>query len=349
MHGPGAPPRVMALEDAPVPLEPHIFQRGNPNRLGEAVSRRFLTVLDGIVLDKTVLDNNSLNNTALNSTALNKTALHNTAQAFRHGSGRLELAQAIVGPGGPLAARVLANRVWQHHFGVGLVATPSDFGRRCEPPSHPELLEWLADELVQSGWSLKHLHRLILNSATYQQSSVAVSPHSRQVDPENRMLGYGNRRRHDFETLRDALLWVSGQIDLSLGGPAVALAVSRRTIYTFRDRLDVPPVMTTFDVPSPSTSCPQRPSTTVAPQALYLMNNSFVELCAAALLRRREIVEVVETKDRVEALCRLLFARAATETDRRRAEDFLGSAPDQRAWEQYAHALLMTNEFVFID
>jgi hypothetical protein len=319
MHGPGAPPRAMALEDLPVPHEPRVFLRGNPSRPGETVPRRFLAALDP------------------------------TAQPFREGSGRLELARAILGPGGPLAARVIANRVWLHHFGAGLVATPSDFGTRCEPPSHPELLEWLADELVRSHWSLKHLHRLIAGSATYRQSSVAVSPRALAADPENRLLGRGSRRRHDFETLRDALLCVAGALDLQVGGPAVDLAAPRRTVYTFRDRLDVPPVMTTFDVPSPSTSCPQRPATTVAPQALYLMNNGFVAGCAAALAHWPEILAAGTARDRVEVLCRLLFGRPATEGDQRRAAAFLGESPGAEAWERYVHALLMTNELVFID
>ena len=320
MNGPGAPPRAMVLQDLPVPHEPRVFQRGNPGRPGEPVARRFLSAID------------------------------RTGRAFEHGSGRLELARAIVDPGNPLTARVLVNRIWLYCFGNGLVLTPSDFGKRSEPPSHPELLDWLADELVRSGWSVKHILRIILGSATYRQSSsLTIAGGTSSVDPENRLVNHANRRRHDFETLRDSLLFVSGTLDDKLGGPPTSLASQRRTLYAFIDRLDVPPVMTTFDVPSPSTSCPQRPSTTVAPQALYLMNNSFVETCAAAILRRSEITSASGPQARVEALYSLLFGRSPTTVDQRRAAEFLGAEPGAKAWESYVHALLMTNEFVFVD
>jgi hypothetical protein len=217
-------------------------------------------------------------------------------------------ARAIVDPKNPLTARVFVNRVWLHHFGAGLVTTPSDFGVRSEQPSHPELLDWLAGEFVRSGWKVKNLHRLIMNGAAYQMagpSSIAKNQNSadqtgldqarwkrctkhgklpavRSLDPENRLLSHMNRRRTIFETQRDSLLAVSGTWDRSIGGPPSALSIPRRTLYTFVNRMDVPPVMTTFDFPSPSTSCPERVRTTIAPQALYLMNNDFPADCAAA-------------------------------------------------------------------
>ena len=316
MHGPQAPARAMVLRDLPVAYEPRVFLRGNPNRPGEKVPRRFLQLLDP------------------------------SCRPFTRGSGRLELAEAICDPNNPLTARVFVNRVWLHHFGAGFVKTPSDFGVRSDPPSHPELLDWLAGEFMRSGWRVKDLHRLIMNSAVYQQSSVAPSA---TRDPENRLLSRMNRRRHEFETQRDALLVVAGRLDDKPGGAPVGLESLRRTLYTFINRMDVPPVMTTFDFPSPSTSCPQRGQTTVAPQALYLMNNDFAAGSAAALLRRHEVAEATEAAAKVNMLHSILFARPATEVDLRRAREFLGSDPREKAWQHYAHALLMANEFVFVD
>lgn len=334
MHGPEAPPRAMVLQDLPVAYEPRIFQRGNPNRPGTSVPRRFLE------------------------------ALAPSGRAFSRGSGRLELAQAIVDPKNPLTARVFVNRAWLHHFGAGLVTTPSDFGRRCDPPLHPELLDWLAGEFMRGGWRLKQLHRLILSSAVYQQSSIPaggpasaltarasppVATSTAAMDPENRLLSHMTRRRHAFETQRDALLAVAGRLDLKEGGPPGDLGTTRRTIYTFVNRLDVPPVMTTFDFPSPSASCPQRAETTVAPQALYLMNHEFIADCAAHLLRRPDLAGLGSTSAKVDRLYALLFSRPATVSDHGRADQFLGPSPDEKAWQQYVHALMLANEFVFVD
>ena len=158
-----------------------------------------------------------------------------------------------------------------------------------------------------------------------------------------------NRRRHDFETQRDALLAVAGTLDRKPGGPPADLASPRRTLYTFVNRMDVLPVMTTFDFPSPSTSCPQRAHTTVAPQALYLMNNAFAADCANAVLRRKDVAELTSTSAKVERLYALLFSRPPTESDLRRAEEFLGVSPNEKNWQHYAHALLLANEFVFVD
>lgn len=212
---------------------------------------------------------------------------------------------------------------------------------------------------------MKSLHRLILNSATYQQASqrtpdvasrtnggvdeVRHDDRVRAEDPENRLLTRMNRRRHDFETQRDALLFVAGLLDPKSGGAPADAAVPRRTLYTFVNRMDVPPVMTTFDFPSPSTSCPQRMDTTVAPQALYLMNNDFVAQCAAALGRRRDVMELPTLSGRIERLHAVLFLRPASASDHLRAAEFLGATPDERTWKQYIQALLLTNEFVFVD
>ncbi|HEX3726234.1 MAG TPA: PSD1 and planctomycete cytochrome C domain-containing protein, partial [Pirellulales bacterium] len=219
--GPAAPPRAMALEDLPTPIRPRVFVRGNPNQLGPEVPRRFLRVLcDG------------------------------PPPSFTTGSGRWELARAIVDPKNPLTARVLVNRVWLEHFGQALVATPSDFGFRSDPPTHPGLLDYLASRFVERGWSLKALHREIVLSAVYQQAS-GDRADCRQADPENVWLWKMNRRRLDFEATRDALLAVAGHLNAEVGGqPQANLAdpaSRRRTLYGFVDRLNLPGLFRTFD------------------------------------------------------------------------------------------------------
>ena len=190
---PGAPQRAMALVDSPQPKNSRVFIRGNPNRLGEEAPRQFLAILAG---DK--------------------------RQPFTHGSGRLELARAIASRENPLTARVIVNRVWLHHFGAGLVTTPDDFGLRSDPPSHPELLDYLAWRFMQDGWSLKKLHRLLMLSSVYQQKSDDNLRHEK-LDPDNRLLAKTNRRRLDFESMRDTLLFVAGNLDHSFGGRPVDL------------------------------------------------------------------------------------------------------------------------------
>ena len=183
----------MALVDSPQPKNSRVFIRGNPNRLGEEAPRQFLAILAG---DK--------------------------RQPFTHGSGRLELARAIASRENPLTARVMVNRLWLHHFGAGLVTTPDDFGLRSDPPSHPELLDYLAWRFMQDGWSLKKLHRLLMLSSVYQQKSDDNLRHEK-LDPDNRLLAKMNRRRLDFESMRDTLLFVAGNLDHSFGGRPVDL------------------------------------------------------------------------------------------------------------------------------
>ncbi len=177
-------------------------------------------------------------------------------------SGRLELARAVADRDNPLTARVLVNRVWLEHFGQPLVATPSDFGLRSEPPSHPALLDYLAWQFMEHGWSIKWLHRQIVLSAAYAQMS-HDRPECLRVDPENRWLWRMNRRRLDFETTRDALLAVSGRLDPALGGPPVKDIASttavRRTVYGRIDRLNLPGLYRTFDFPNPDSTSPQPP------------------------------------------------------------------------------------------
>src|SRR5262249_6148115 len=211
--------------DRDPPTAPRVFKRGYPAHKGDEVPRQFVEVVAGA-----------------------------DRKPFANGSGRLELAQAIIAPTNPLTARVLVNRVWAHHFGAGLVRTPSDFGARSDPPSHPELLDWLARWFVREGGSLKKLHRLILLSSAWQQRSEDV-PAARAKDPENRWLWRQTRRRLDWEALRDTLLAVSGQLDATVGGRAVDLFTppfsGRRTLYGFVDRQNLPGVLRAFDFASP--------------------------------------------------------------------------------------------------
>jgi hypothetical protein len=324
VEGPGAPPRAMVLEDAPTPYQPRVFVRGSPNNLGEAVPRQFLHVLAG-----------------------------EQRQPFHHGSGRLELARAIVDPNNPLTARVLVNRIWMHHFGSPLVGTPSDFGLRSARPTHPELLDHLATLFMADGWSIKRLHRRILLSAVYQQRS-DDRPECRRVDAENVLLWKMNRRRLDFEATRDALLAAAGTLDQAVGGPPTkelfAVPSTRRTIYGLIDRLNLPGIFRTFDFPSPDTTSPTRDSTTVAPQALFLMNHPFVLEAARKLVRRPEVPSEKDFPRRVDRLYRLLYGRAPSAGELALAREYLGeNLEGARAWEQYAQALMLANEFVFVD
>ena len=298
-----------------------MFLRGNPNNRGPSVPRQFLPLLAGP-----------------------------NAQPFKMGSGRLELARAIADRSNPLTARVLVNRVWLHHFGKGLVGTPSDFGLRSDPPTHPELLDHLATVFMQNGWSIKQLHRLIVLSAAYQQKS-DDRPDCRRVDPENSLLWKMNRQRLDFEATRDALLAVSGRLDRKPGGPPdkdILGAGRRRTVYGFLDRLQVPGLYRSFDFPSPDASSPQRDTTTIPQQALFLMNNPFVIACAQHLLQLPEIAGEKDAARRVERLYRRLYGRGPTAEEISLAREFTGGMEPSR-WVRYAQGLLMANEFVFLD
>jgi hypothetical protein len=320
--GAGAPPRAMVLVDVPRPYEPVVFRRGNPSNPGERVPRRFLGALSG-----------------------------QDRKPFARGSGRLELARAIADTKNPLTARVLVNRLWLHHFGRGLVTTPGDFGLRSDPPSHPELLDWLASEFVRSVWSRKHLHRLMVTSATYRQASVD-RPTCRTLDVDNTFLWRMNRKRLELEPTRDALLAVSGQLDTQIGGPSVRDALNpggrRRTVYTWIDRIQVPGLFRAFDFPSPDASSPNRDTTTVPQQALFLMNSPFVLHSARGLLARPEIAGERTVEGRVRKMYRLCYGRDPDADERELARAFVGEG-SAASWQRYAQALLLGNEFVFVD
>jgi len=316
------PPRAMVLNDVEKPGDIGVFLRGNPNNRGPVVPRQFLQV----------------------GTMAKSPAAAGT-------SGRLDVAKAVVSPANPLTSRVLVNRVWMMHFGKPLVSTPSDFGLRSEPPSHPELLDWLATRFTADGWSLKSLHRRMMLSRAYQQSS-AAGPESVARDPENRLLSHANRRRLDFEALRDSLLTVSGKLDRTVFGRSIDLFKSpyplRRTLYGTIDRQNLPGTLRSFDLASPDQHSPGRFTTTVPQQALYLMNSPFVIEQARAVSQRRELAWPMAKAERVRRLYAATLARAPTPEEATLAAEFIATTP-AKPWELLAQVLLCSNEFAFVD
>ncbi len=257
-----APPKfpvIHTLCDSSKVIDTPVLIRGNPATPGAKVARRFLTVLEG---ERT---------------------------KFSQGSGRLELARAIASAANPLTARVIVNRVWSHHFGRGLVATASNFGELGDRPSHPELLDWLAHRLIASGWSLKALHREIMLSAAYRQSS-RFDAASDAKDPENVLLWRMNRRRLDVEAWRDAMLAVGGRFDLKIGGPPLSLDSpnnERRTVYAAISRHDLAPLLRLFDFPDPNITSGGRVETTVPLQQLFVLNSEFMVASARCRIATR--------------------------------------------------------------
>ncbi|MGH9844020.1 MAG: PSD1 and planctomycete cytochrome C domain-containing protein [Blastocatellia bacterium] len=293
----GAPPRAQSLEDTPELKPGHVFLRGKPENKGENVQPRFLLILAG-----------------------------ENRRPFTEGSGRLELARAIADRNNPLTSRVIVNRVWQRHFGAGLVRTPSDFGTRGDPPTHPELLDHLARTFVDDGWSLKKLHRRIMLSRAYRQGSEDNAA-ARLLDPENKLLWRFNRRRLDAEELRDSLLVASGKLDRAMGGlPVSAQAwpfTSRRTIYSFIDRALVPNDLRVFDFPNAELHSAGRDLTTSPQQALMMMNSAFVIEQAKAVIERPEVAAEPDPRKRIERLYRLIYGRAPTREEVRLGLDFI--------------------------
>jgi hypothetical protein len=385
MADPGAPARAPVLLDSPSPKDSPIFIRGEAENHGPVVPRRFLSVLSG-----------------------------SDRPAFHHGSGRLELAEAIASKDNPLTARVLVNRVWMHHFGEGIVTTPDDLGNQSAPPSHPELLDYLARRFMDEGWSIKKLHRLILLSATYQESS-QNNVASAEKDPFNRLLWRANVRRLDFEPLRDSILYMAGHLDLTVGGHPVDLSEGthkstrggaamlnrfrefhlagafRRTIYGYVDRGDLLEEYNTFDFANPSAPMGKRYETTVPQQALFLMNSPLVLEQVRKVVGREEFRDQKSPRDRIRYLYALFFQRPPTEEEIRAGLEFIrgsvaqlssgtptaspqarvtlvadvngtapkaqqpNSAPLRNAsrplgpWQEYAQALLLSNEASFVE
>jgi Protein of unknown function (DUF1553)/Protein of unknown function (DUF1549) len=304
---PGSPPRAHVLRDRPQPVKPHVFIRGNPSRPGEVVDRRFPTFLGG------------------------------DASPFKQGSGRLDLAKAITAPANPLTARVIANRVWLHHFGTGFAATPGDFGVRSEAPVQIDLLNWLAANFIEQGWSLKKMHRTILLSSVWMQESVHPSQLSQSagknpqsVDPENRLLWRQNRQRLEWEAMHDSLLAAAGNLDATIGGRPVQLFKEpfpkRRAVYAYIDRQNLPGTLRTFDFASPDLMNPQRSTTSVPQQALYMMNSPFVIAQAETLTAGPDFASTQPEERHVQMLYERVLARKATPAEVKTAIDYVKAA-----------------------
>jgi len=305
----------------PQPRNLNMFIRGNPNRLGKPVPRRFIKVLSA-----------------------------SDPQPFQKGSGRLELARAITEDAAALVARVIINRVWRGHFGRGLVTTPSNFGALGERPSHPELLDDLAARFIEQGWSIKWLHREIMLSATYRQAST-YNEAQNKVDPENKWLWRMNRRRLEVEAWRDAMLAVSGKLDPTIGGPAKKLhdpKNNRRTIYTTIHRREMSKMLQIHDFPDPISHSPKRVNTTTALQGLYVLNGPLLSNQSAALAERLGTAFPSDTGKQIEQIYRLLYGREPTANELQLGRAFLADA-NPKTWKQYAQVLLGSNEFVYID
>jgi hypothetical protein len=325
----------------------HILKRGQTELKGEQVGPRFLSLIS----------------TADSTESLPPEIDHP----------RTRLADQILAPGNPLPARVLANRVWQWHFGAGLVLTPNDFGRNGQEPSHPELLDWLAGELVRGNWQLKPLHRLIVLSATYRQASGAADPR----DPQNRWLARFPRRRLAAGELRDALLQVAGRLTIRVGGPSVMTPVeadqvallyapgqwvvhpdaaehARRSIYLIAKRNLRLPFLETFDLPDAQLSCARREASTHALQSLELLNGSLANELAGELAHRlrAEIGSHGAVADesrfldgRIDRAWRLTAGRPPTELEQRRSREFLSVQP----LEEFCLALFNLNAFLYVE
>ena len=327
--------------------QPHHAQlqkRGDPNSRGEEVPRRFLQVLGG----------------------------QNVPAGA--GSGRLELAGWLTDRANPLTARVMINRVWQHHFGAGLVKTPSDFGLRGLPPSHPELLDYLASRFVVSGWSIKALHRLTMLSSVYQQACSGDAAGSR-LDPDNTWLSHFSRRRLSAEEIRDSILAVSGDLDLVPGAAhpfpdekswgftqhAPFSAVydhNRRSVYLMTQRIKRHPFLTLFDGADANASTADRYTTTVPTQALFFLNDPFVHARSASLADR--LVALPDDRSRLDQAYELMFTRRPTEEDCAAAAQFLTRYPSEltaesetarvkTAWSAWLRVLMSASEFVYVD
>jgi len=344
---PPAYPIAHVISDA-APTDMHVFVRGNPARKGDLAPRRFLQLLNDVAPDP-----------------------------FLSGSGRVELAEAIASPNNPLTPRVIVNRVWQHHFGRGLVGTPSNFGALGDSPTHPELLDHLTSRFLASGWSLKSLHRDIMLSATYRLSSDHDEA-AAQVDGDNRLLWRMNRRRLDVESWRDSLLAVSGKLDRSLTGPSTELDAAdnvRRTVYGKVSRHELNGLLRLFDFPDANITSEKRSETTVPQQQLFVLNSPFMVEQAKAFAEYRLSDPNRPMEEQIQEAFEVLYGRPAEDAEVRLGAAFLGLDDSQTSDTQsadsqtdaadkdtatdkdaglsrrvrYAQVLLGANEFIFID
>ncbi|MGE3315405.1 MAG: PSD1 and planctomycete cytochrome C domain-containing protein [Planctomycetaceae bacterium] len=337
------PQFAIAMIDG-TPENEHLLVRGNHKKPGDEVPRRFLEVFG------------------------------ETSGTDESGSGRLALARRIASPSNPLTARVIVNRLWHHHFGRGLVPTTDDFGHMGQPPSHPELLDFLATELLRNEWSLKSIHRLMVLSSTYRMSSRVADTHAEERDPQNLLLHRMPVRRLEGEAIRDAMLVLSGRLDRRLEGPSVAPHLSdfmegrgrpaasgpldgdgRRSIYINVRRNFLTPFFLAFDYPTPLSTAGRRSVSNVPAQALSMMNNPFVvEQARLWAARTSAAREGLNTHERIRQLYAEAFGREPNEKEMAAAIAFLnplGSDPgkfDDRAWADLCHALWNVKEFAFV-
>jgi hypothetical protein len=327
---------VMAADEA-TPTELPIHIRGNHLTLGKEKIARGLPAI------------------------LTKTALQPNMP--EHQSGRVQLAQWLVSPENTLTSRVMVNRIWMWHFGQGLMRSPSNFGLRAEQPTHPDLLDYLASQLIKKGWSMKQMHRDIMNSATYQMASDVDFPESQQYaqqDPENRLLWRRTRRRLEAEPVRDSVLFVGGGLDLKIGGKAPDVNANRRAIYLPVNRASLYEMFSTFDYVETANHIEQRPTTTVPHQALFLLNSPMVHAQATALAK--ELIDGHENpQSRIRTLFCTLYARQPTEAELNRSMLFIEDAESRlqsitdplerasQAWAALCRSMIAANEFVYID
>jgi hypothetical protein len=337
-----------AVSEAPTREDVSLHLKGDPAKPGDLVARHFPIVLGGGELP-----------------------------AGTDASGREQLAEWILAADNPLPARVMANRIWQNHFGRGIVPTPNDFGKQGKPPTHPQLLDYLATRFRDGGWSVKSMHRLIMLSRTYQQSS-ARDAETLVADPSNDWLAGFPRRRLDAESIRDTLLAVGGNLDLSPAGPhpfpppetwnftqhnpfKEVYESNRRSVYLMTQRIQRHPYLAIFDGADPSTSTAMRLTSTTPLQALYLLNDPFVHQQSQRVAERL-LAHASDVESRVSFVCELLFARPASTDDVTAAKDFLNQADkllrnegvaaeqlESEAWRAYVRALFRLNEFVYLD
>jgi len=293
----GAPTRAMVVMDRPNPHDSPVFIRGQAETRGEVVPRHFLEILSS-----------------------------GKPQPFKQGSGRLELAQCIASKDNPLTARVIVNRIWMHHFGQGFVRTPDDLGTQSETPSHPELLDYLAWWFMDQNWDVKKLHKLIMLSRVYQESSSTI-PAYETIDPENRLLWRANVRRLDFEAMRDSLLVMAGKLDRTVGGQPVNLTEEpysfRRSVYGYVDRGNLPELMSNFDFANPDMPNSSRTTTIVPQQALFLMNSPMAVDVARRIVARPDFQNAGNNVRRLLTLYNIIYQRPPKSEETNLAFKFL--------------------------
>ena len=319
---PGAPPRAMSLLDKENIQEPHVFLRGTFGARGDRVPRRFPVALSPSGKERV---------------------------NYKKGSGRLELAESILDTSNPLTSRVMVNRIWKHLFGKGIVRTPSDFGLMGENPTHPELLDHLANSFMKNGWSIKKMIRTIVLSKTYRQETRKLPV----KDPDNLYLSSMNRKRLNFEAMRDGMLQVSGELDLTMDGPSQKLEIKpyskRRAVYGYIDRQNISPTLSSFDFANPNIHAPQRVETTVPQQALFAFNHPFVIERSATLAKKAFDSKTANPTSQVEFLYRQILSRNPRKNESKLAVDFLGPDAKLANFEDLAQTLLVSNEFFFTD